>query len=325
MPTAETTRDIAEQAAGWAARAAYGEMDDDDRLALEAWLSADRRHRGAYLRARAALCAMEEAVLEAPRETGAVNDNLSVDMAGRRRLGRGARALVAGAALAACAAGIVLIGPWHIPSSAIHQPDERRVALADGSVALLSADAQVSAYIDSTTRTVVLRSGQATFEVARDPDRPFVVRTGDVYAQATGTVYSVSKLGKAGGEVSVNEGTVLVWLQGERNRALSLRAGESVTLSPERAALAQPLPERSAPVASRATGELSFDNIPLSAAAKRFNAVNDRQIVVEDPVIAATPIVGLFSADDPESFARAAAAVSGARVTIRGDTIAIGM
>lgn len=325
MPTAETTKGIAEEAADWAARAAYGDIDEDLRLALDSWLAADRRHRGAYLRARAALCAMEEAVLQAPRETGAVNDNRSATMTGWRRLGRGARGLIAGAALAACAAGMVLLGPWHLLSSATHQPVERKVALADGSVALLSDDAKIAAYMESARRRVVLRAGQATFQVARDPDRPFVVRTGDVYAQATGTIYSVKKLGEAGGEVSVSEGTVLVWVHGERSRATSLQAGEAVTLKPRRAALAPPPPEASPLAAAQAAGELSFDNVPIASAARRFNAVNDMQIVIDDPVISETPIVGLFRADDPESFARAAAVVAGARVTIRGDTIAIGI
>jgi len=52
----DPTDSIADQAAGWAVDMAYGEMTAESRRALDAWLAADPRHRGAYARARRALC-----------------------------------------------------------------------------------------------------------------------------------------------------------------------------------------------------------------------------------------------------------------------------
>ena len=63
-------------------------------------------------------------------------------------------------------------------------------------------------------------------------DSPFVVQAGDVYAQATGTVYSVNRVDRTGGRVKVTEGSVLVWAQDERDQAVLLRAGGELTLKP---------------------------------------------------------------------------------------------
>lgn len=79
-----------------------------------------------------------------------------------------------------------------------------------------------------------LLRGEATFKVAKDKARPFVVQSGDVYAQATGTVYSVRRVGLTGGTVKVREGSVLVWPHDERDQAVLLHAGGTVTLDPTR-------------------------------------------------------------------------------------------
>src|SRR3546814_5943579 len=54
---------IDEQAAVWAVEAAHGEMTAESRADLDAWLAADTRHRGAYIRACAWLRATEVAVI----------------------------------------------------------------------------------------------------------------------------------------------------------------------------------------------------------------------------------------------------------------------
>lgn len=58
-----------------------------------------------------------------------------------------------------------------------------------------------------------------------------------------------------------------------------------------------------------------------------LNRYNRRKLVVEDPVLARTPIVGYFRTTQPDDFARAVAPLIGARVEMRsGDMrlVAIG-
>lgn len=56
---------INDEAIHWAVETAYGDMIPESRAELDAWLAANTRHRGAYVRARAWMRATEDAVVEA--------------------------------------------------------------------------------------------------------------------------------------------------------------------------------------------------------------------------------------------------------------------
>ena len=51
----------------------------------------------------------------------------------------------------------------------------------------------------ASARTVTLQSHEAVFNVVKDPETPVLVRSGEVFAQAVGTVYSVTRVGGSGG------------------------------------------------------------------------------------------------------------------------------
>lgn len=311
-----------EQAARWAARSAYGEMTAERRIALEEWLSADRSHRGAYLRARAGLYAMEDAVLDA-RPLPSDNDNSCSAVPWYAPLARRTgRAIAVGTAIAACVAGMIAIGiSTQSNPRQVEAPAYRNIALSDGSVAVIGPDSNISTAMSEGIRKIVLQNGEATFRVAKDQFRPFVVQSGQVYAQATGTVYSVRRLGANGATVSVSEGNVLVWTGDERDQAVLLHAGGKLSLDPGMTKLA---PEPPAPLTPE-LAQISLDNVPISKAATRFNKINRTKIVIDDSGVGETKIVGLFKANDPEQFAKAVAAITGARVTHRDGNIVIEM
>jgi transmembrane sensor len=58
-------------------------------------------------------------------------------------------------------------------------------------------------------------------------------------------------------------------------------------------------------------------------AAAEFNRYNSRKIVIVGQGLADEKLVGWFRTNEPESFARAAAASFGAQVTVRGDAILV--
>jgi len=303
---------------------AYGEMTAEGRAAFDAWLAADRRNRGAYLRARAGLHAMEDAVRQGRPALAPDNDNsLRSRVASAARRPRGVRRLLAGGAMAAGLAAVAVVGASHHP---LARPPavaaDQIMKLKDGSIATLRPGARIEVAVSDKTRRVTLLSGEATFTVAKDQARPFVVRSGDVYAQATGTVYSVSRLGATGGAISVSEGSVLVWARDERDQAVLLHAGGKLTLDPGPLA---PAATQDAPPPLRppALAQISLDDVELSSAVARFNRINRTQIVIDDPEIGRTRIVGLFKAHDPEQFAQAAAAIADARVAHRNGFIVI--
>jgi transmembrane sensor len=340
------SKNIDDQAAHWVVEVAYGEMSPESRTELDAWLAADPRHRGAFVRVRAAMHVMEAAVIDvraasaslvpAPTASPSHNDNAGNGVANdpasmphapvRGGLLRwSGRAAAIGSALAASVAvlatiGVPVFGPFKLaePASA-----EEVVTLPDGSVATLRHHAKLEVHLSANLRNVILLSGDATFQVAKDKARPFVVRSGEVFAQATGTVYSVSRVGATGGTVKVAQGSVLVWSRDERDQAVLLHAGDAVTLD-----LGQAPPAGSRPTAARSLpppdlAQISLDNVPIKSAVARFNRVNSAKIVIADPEIGNTRIVGLFGAGDIDEFAQAAAAVSGGKIEYRGRIIVI--
>ncbi len=224
------------------------------------------------------------------------------------------RAVPRWAAIAACLAvvSVVTLSLWPREQSSLvaHQI----MKLRDGSVVTLADGAKIDFALSDRDRKITLLSGAATFKVAKDSSRPFVVRSGDVYAQATGTEYSVRRLGDTGGAVHVKEGSVLVWARDDREQAVLLHAGGELTLDPGPGNVVPSLP-------SPAIAQISLDNVTIASAVARFNNVNRTKIVIADAEIGAIRIVGLFSAHDPDQFAQAAAIVAGARVLHRQDEI----
>lgn len=235
------------------------------------------------------------------------------------------RAAIGGGALAASLAVLLTLG---VPLSGLFGGGPEAdgaaqiVRLRDGSVARLSSDARIEVALSDGIRNITLLRGQATFEVARDKARPFVVRSGAVYAQATGTVYSVSRVGATGGTVKVLEGSVLVWPRDERDQAVRLLAGGTVTLDPG------PLPLAAVPPVRRPLpdmAQISLDNVPIAQAVLRFNRVNSSKIVIADPAIGDVRIIGHYKSNDPEQFAQAAAIISGGYVEHANGSIVIRM
>jgi transmembrane sensor len=300
----------------WAVDATYGELTPERRADLEAWLAADRRHLGAYLHARASIVAMERAVTAA-YPSGQANEESHEPQPVRGRWLRWTGAIAAGGvALAASIAAIVMVGiPAPRPDRPVAVAASQVLHLKDGSVATLQPGARIEFVQADGIRKVTLVAGEASFKVAHDKAHPFVVRSGGVYAQATGTVYSVARVGKSGGTVHVTEGSVLVWSRDERDQAILVHAGETVSLDlGARTLPVEPKAGPASPLPPPALAQISLDKVTIKAAVARFNRVNSTKIIIADPAIAATEIDGFFRANDPERFAEAAAAIAGGQV-----------
>lgn len=321
-PDSDHADHLQREAELWAVRSARGDLTPAMRADLEAWLEGDRRRRGAYLHARAALIAMERAVVGDRRPGVASNDNAAVFLRRARRAWPVIGAL--GAAAAAC---VLFVAPDVIervrqphPAAA---PGQEVLALADGSRVTLLDGGRISVVMSEDSRTVVLLQGGARFVVASDPNRPFVVQSGLVRAQAVGTIYSVRRLGERGGVVEVAEGGVRVWAEGEDRTAALLHAGDRLTLDPSR--VAPPPAKPASRPASTAPVRLSFEDTPISTAVRQFNRANRTQIVIADPAIGEIEIVGRFRQDDPQSFSQAIASLSGGEITNEDGKIVIRM
>ncbi len=165
--------------------------------------------------------------------------------------------------------------------------DIRRAPLADGSAVTLNTDTTIRASFDGRMRRVDLLRGEALFDVAKDPARPFVVVAGDVRVRAVGTSFTVRT--HADGEVGVivREGVVEVW-RGRRASPCGLAAEHAVQVASDGRADAR---HRSASAAvDRAMawrqGQIDLDGLTLGQAATEFARYSDRRVVIDDPAVA---------------------------------------
>ncbi len=112
---------------------------------------------------------------------------------------------------------------YMIPDGEMKQivlPDGSEVWLNSGSMLLFSGD------LSGTIRSLFL-SGEATFHVKKDPERPFIVKTQYTQVEALGTTFNVKSYGDSGiTEVTLEEGVVRVDLDGKLTTSEVLHPNE---------------------------------------------------------------------------------------------------
>ena len=135
------------------------------------------------------------------------------------------------------------------------------VTLGDGTQVLLNANSRLSYDKDFTDKKrEVTLVGEARFSVAKDANRPFIVRTEQIQTQVLGTVFDVKAYPQTSADVTLYEGKVEVSLNGNSPRLM--QPGEQATISKEgKLQLAQ----ASAEQGKWTEGEFAFDNKELKS------------------------------------------------------------
>jgi transmembrane sensor len=305
--------EIDDEAALWAVRIDARGLDADKDPELKAWLAEDPRRAGALLRAQAAISFLD-------RGRALAGSTAPIEHRGPSR-----RALIVGAAAVAAAvsgAGFWKLRPQRLDTSL---GEIRRVPLADGSMVAINTSSTLEVELKPQAREILLKQGEAWFQVAKDPERPFVVAAGPVRVRAVGTAFSVRRQDQDASsvDVMVTEGVVEVWVEGVDARRHRLSAGNRLLLANT---TITPVAEASLDIERSLAwrnGEIALDGESLEEAARLFNRYNSRQIVIEDPQLAKERFVGLFQTNAPESFASAVAATLGAEVSLDARAIRI--
>lgn len=191
--------------------------------------------------------------------------------------------------------------------------ERQELRLADGSVIALNTASAVVVNYTETSRGVQLLRGQALFEVATDPARPFVVTAGDRRITAVGTAFDVRVEG-AELRVVMIEGRVKV--DPIRNVGLNrlipllarntLDAGEQLIADSTRQVTVS-VADLSRDVSWR-EGRLVFRHDTLAEAVAEINRYSKTQLVIEDARAAELRISGVFSTNRPENFVSALSA-----------------
>src|SRR5262249_3999796 len=122
------------------------------------------------------------------------------------------RELAIAASVAAAAVGLYFGVQWHYFSDIdvmTAAGEQKTVTLKDGSKVVMNESSRIHVSLSSAERVIELRAGEAIFDVARDPGRPFRVHTTSAVVRAVGTRFNVHKL-ESGTVVSVLDGRVQV-------------------------------------------------------------------------------------------------------------------
>jgi len=301
------------EAAVWVVRHRDGAISTAEQHDFDEWVRADSRHLGAFVRLNAVQVDMQRfAALSAGKQVMPGSDP---EASLAPRLSR-RWAIAAGIASLAAGSGAWLAWRSRGESYVSGVGELRQVSLADGSSMSLNTDTEARVQLSDVAREVRLTRGEAHFEVAKDPARPFVVRSGDLTVTAIGTAFSV-RADRGRVDVTVTEGVV------ELAQVDSIAAAPHRRVSAnQRAIVTAARPVEVRPIEHEEVerrlawrgGMVAFNGEPLAEAVAEINRHNRRRIVIDDATLAGRPVIGMFRANDIETFAHTAAAAMGARV-----------
>ncbi|MCB1122153.1 MAG: FecR domain-containing protein [Verrucomicrobiae bacterium] len=195
--------------------------------------------------------------------------------------------------------------------------DFKQIVMEDGSILELNANTRVTLDFDDHRRQVYLNRGEAHFQVAKDPSRPFLVEAGSVTVRAVGTAFNV-RYQTDEIQVFVTEGRVSVDPVPDHTDTADetdgfselpdLFAGEQATISVQGSYLV--------PLVSKVDTEeveeilawkgprLFFKDTPLLEAVRQFNEHNELQVVIKGESLEQLSIGGSFLVEDVAAFVR---------------------
>lgn len=318
---------LCEEAAGWFVRLIANDLSLRERREYLAWLKASSRHVKAMLEIYRIHGYGRKAKLNSnmfsdpdtdpganvipftPRDGVVITPRHLQIKQERRSRALKVAALVAGVAFTVVV-GLV-IKATYVDTRISTDPGEwDKQLLADGSVLRVGPNTKLRWKFNDEQRTIVLSQGEAVFEVAKDPQRPFIVTTdiGDV--RAVGTEFGVSLMSGsivvvtvAHGRVAVSKPNQGVFRINDRSGAIAdLVANQQLVMSMDKVG---PITQVDATRELQwATGYYEFQGETLNEAVVEFNQRNRTQVVVEDPAIGAIELPYMASKlDDPETFA----------------------
>jgi transmembrane sensor len=318
--------EIEEEAAAWVWRLDDEDLSHQNRSEFEHWLRRDPRHRRAFEELGGVWTALDE-LAEAKRE-----EKVATFVAEERRLyatappkpahGRLRRwAPWAMAASLALAVGMV---SWlqhgnEAQTLATAVGQQRSATLADGSAVQLNTNTILETRFTREQRVVYLRKGEASFKVAKNTERPFLVHAGDMVVRAVGTEFNVRIRDSRVIEVIVAEGRVAVEPQLEppvRTVASAARrstlpqtrelvAGQRFEATQQAAPVAEITPVALSNTLAWREGAIVFDGEPLVQAIAELNRYSDTRLVVADPGIYDLRVGGRFRTGDVDGFLKA--------------------
>lgn len=281
-----------EAAATWVARLSSTDVTGAERERFEAWRAADPAHAEAYAEMEALWRRLGHLPDPRPRRGGG------------KTLAGFVLALILGGAVASQSPLLDRLRAdyW----SGVGEIE--RAILADGSRVDLNTDTAIALRFTERERGVELLRGEASFEVAPDAKRPFVVRGGGVSVRAVGTRFFLRADG-ASSPVGVAEGRVAVSAAGRHAEVSAgeiVRIGDDASLSPAAADVERAMAWRE--------DRLLFSGEPLARVLAELGRYRHGRILLLDRRFGERRVTGAFDPRNTDEALDVIAATMGVRI-----------
>ncbi|MBP3865173.1 MAG: FecR domain-containing protein [Pseudomonas sp.] len=285
MPSTPSSDDLDDQAIDWQTLLHSGEASARQRLDYQRWQQLSPAHKTAAQEAEALWA---DIGLTASAEQHRARP--------RRRAYRWANGLAAGLLLAVLGYGATDYVPSWSDTHHTGVGQRQQWLLSDGTRVTLNSATALSVDFTGNQRSVILRKGEALFELADDPSRPFIVQAGQDRVAAKNGAFSVrrdavqTRVLVASGAVQVQHQTQTLELQ--PNQQALYQAGQAVA-------------ERQQVDANALTawhrGKLIFNRKPLQDVLAELERYQYGRIVLPDATLGAMQISGVFDLNDPQN------------------------
>ena len=320
----DSTLPIPEQAAEWWVLLHSDEASPADHREFGEWVARSPERVAAYLQTARLSNALQSGTIRWPdttpevliREAQQPSQNVLPFLPGASVTSqpeqRGRTGLRARWGLALAATLIIGIGSpvWFVLTSPQQYKtkfgEERSILLDDGSRVTLNTSSTIEVELGKRSRVVRLVEGEALFDVAHDPGRPFDVRADSAVLRAVGTQFNVD-LRPSQTTVTVVEGRVQVGsalILGAADRVVITKAGPGTPVHGANVAAAT----------SWMQHQLVFEHRPLREVAAEFNRYNRDKVVIVGAQLEQQEVTGVFQSNDPASFVAFLASIPGVQI-----------
>lgn len=289
-----------DEAAAWIIRLDAGPLSPTERQDLQAWLTSNSDNP-----------ALLDDYARVWTASGSIGETANTKPT--RRIKPYARAAVAASVLAVV--GLAWFVNQTVPSESYRTAvgETSRVVLSDGSSVLLNTNSHLKVRYSDTGRELKLERGEAFFDVAYDPSRPFDVLAAGTVTRAVGTRFAVRTLGTNVVSVVVTDGRITFGEDdmsddGDGGRPTPVAAGERAVSRADRvlvSKLAAPQIERAT---AWMTGGIVFQDERLADVLEEVNRYSNRTISVDRPALGELRVSGYMATDNVEGFVSGLAA-----------------
>ncbi len=309
---------VSDEALHWLIEFDAGDVSPEENARFIRWLNQSPLHREAFEELRSEWQQID--VVQRLR-TEKVDTDVIGRWSRRRRLRRRVLPLSMAAAVVCAMATLWLLRPPSVNEAEFFTSigEQQVIALPDDSHITLNTDTRLEVRYTPAERRIRLLRGEALFEVASAPSRPFIVAAGDGILTAVGTAFTV-KLQADEVEVTVTEGTVEVLppVDPAADAKPTRTAPDRVRTPARRVTERQRLRYRNDGVETMSAvttaqikrelawrdGMLDFESTPLSEVVAEAGRYIRDELVIVDPALESLEFTGYFRAGDVELLMR---------------------